>query len=426
MKKDVFKQLITDSVERQYEQIVDRSVSLKIYEGKANCVIGVRRCGKTSLMLSTMMHLRKKSKPERAVYINLEDDRLYPLQLKDLSDLINAYYELYPKNRAVKVCFFIDEIQLVEGWEKFVRRVLDTENCNLVLSGSSAKLLSKEIHTSLRGRSISTEVFPLSFKEYLQFSKIDTGSRSTKNQSFIKHALNNFLYQGGFPELVNFEESEARKFIQEYKDLIIFRDLVERYNIREIGPLRYLINYLYKNRSTLLSINRLFNDLKSQGVNISKSTLYDYMAYLQDCYAMQLMPMYSNSVKEQNRNPQKVYAIDNGFGLTTNLTNEYGKNMENATYLKLRQKYGSNLYYYKGNQEVDFYVPDEKLLVNVSYDISDARTYEREVNGLKEAMTALKLNTAYLITDNIKETVEVNKKQKIEIVPLWEWLLEDQ
>lgn len=425
MKKDVFKQLIADSVERQYEQIVERHSPLKIYENKANCIIGVRRCGKTSLMLSTMMHLRKKSKPENAIYINLEDDRLYPLQLKDLSDLVDAYYELHPKNRAVKVCFFIDEIQLVEGWEKFVRRLLDTENCNLVISGSSAKLLSKEIHTSLRGRSISREVYPLSFSEYLKFSKVDAVSRSTKNRSFIKHALDEFLFKGGFPELVSYDEQEARKFLQEYKDLIIFRDLVERYNIREIAPLRYLINYLYKNRSTLVSINRLYNDLKSQGVSISKSTMYDYMAYLQDCYAIQSVPMFSQSIKEQNRNPQKIYAIDNGFGLTTNITKEYGKNMENAVFLHLKQKYSSEVFYYKGNQEVDFYLPEKKLLVNASYDISDPRTYKREVEGLQEAMTALKINTAYLITDNVKETVELNKKQKIEIVPLWEWLLDN-
>ena len=224
--------------------------------------------------------------------------------------------------------------------------------------------------------------------------------------------------------MVSFDESEARKFLQEYKDLIIFRDLVERYNIREIAPLRYLINYLYKNRSTLVSINRLYNDLKSQGISIGKSTLYDYMAYLQDCYAIQSVPMYSRSIKDQNRNPQKVYAIDNGFGLTTNITKEYGKNFENTVFLQLKQLHGVDIFYYKGNQEVDFYLPDKKLLLNVSYDISNPQTYDREIKGLQEAMTELKLNSAYLITDNVKETI-VTKKQTIHIIPLWEWLLED-
>lgn len=423
MKKDVFKQLILDSVEENYTHIFGRTTPLKIYENKANCIIGVRRCGKTSLMQNTIMQLRKKSKPENAIYINLEDDRLYPLQLIDLNDFIESYYELYPKNRNHKVYFFIDEIQLVEGWEKFVRRLLDTENCNLIISGSSAKLLSKEIHTSLRGRSISREVYPLSFLEYLQFTNVDSKTRSTKNISFIKHALQDYLFKGGFPELISFDESEARKFLKEYKDLIIFRDLIERYNIREVAPLRYLINYLIKNRSTLVSINRLHNDLKSQGVSLSKTTLYDYMAYLQDCYAIQSVPMYSQSIKEQNRNPQKIYSIDNGFGLTTNITKEYGKNFENAVFLHLKLTHHCDVFYYKGNQEVDFYLPDKKLLVNVSYDISDAKTLDREIKGLQEAMTELKLTNAYLITDNVKEII-ILKKLTIHIVPLWEWLLD--
>ena len=423
MRKDVFKQLILDSVEKSYTHIVSRTTPLKIYENKANCIIGVRRCGKTSLMQNTIIQLREKSKPENAIYINLEDDRLYPLQLSDLNDFIESYYELYPKNRNHKVHFFIDEIQLVEGWEKLVRRLLDTENCNLIISGSSAKLLSKEIHTSLRGRSISREVYPLSFLEYLQFTNVDSKTKSTKNISFIKHALQDYLFKGGFPELISFEEEEARKFLQEYKDLIIFKDLIERYSIREVAPLRYLINYLFKNRSTLVSINRLHNDLKSQGISLSKTTLYDYMAYLQDCYAIQSVPMFSQSIKEQNRNPQKIYAIDNGFGLTASINKEYGKNFENTVFLHLKLMHHCDVFYYKGNQEVDFYLPDKKLLVNVSYDISDVKTFEREIKGLQEAMTELKLTNAYLITDNKKETIVV-KKQTIHIVPLWEWLLE--
>jgi len=262
----------------------------------------------------------------------------------------------------------------------------------------------------------------LSFLEYLQFTNVDSKTKSTKNISFIKHALQDYLFKGGFPELVSFEESEARKFLQEYKDLIIFRDLIERYSIREVAPLRYLINYLFKNRSTLVSINRLHNDLKSQGISLSKTTLYDYMAYLQDCYAIQSVPMFSRSIKEQNRNPQKIYAIDNGFGLTTNINKEYGKNFENTVFLHLKLTHLCDVFYYKGNQEVDFYLPDKKLLVNVSYDISDAKTFEREIKGLQEAMTELKLTNAYLITDNKKETMVV-KKQTIHIVPLWEWLL---
>jgi uncharacterized protein len=422
--KDAFKQLITDSVERTYKNIHQRDIKFTLYDGKANCLIGVRRCGKTSLMQSTIVQLRLKVRPENTVYINLEDDRLFPLQLNNLNELIEAYYELYPKKRTEKVYFFIDEIQVVEGWEKFIRRLLDTENCCVVLSGSSAKLLSKEIHTSLRGRSISTEVQPLSFKEYLRFKNIDSENMGTRNQSFIKHALTEYLAKGGFPELVDIPIDESRKFLQEYKDLIIYRDLVERYNIRELFPLRYLINHVFRNMGTLFSVNKMNNDLKSQGIRIGKSTLYDYVAKLRDCFAIQTVPIFSKSIKEQNRNPQKIYSVDNGFALTVTSGIDYSKCYENIAYVHLRKKYGEELFYWKGNQEVDFYAPKDKALINVSYELTNKQTYEREVNGLTEAMRTLKLKRATLVTNSKSETLKIDGLE-ISIIPLWKWLLED-
>ena len=421
--KDVFKQLIIDSVERTYKNIYARDTKFTLYDGKANCLIGVRRCGKTSLMQATIVQLREKVKPENTVYINLEDDRLFPLKLSNLNDFIEAYYELYPKKRNEKVYFFIDEIQVVDGWEKFVRRLIDTENCCVVLSGSSAKLLSKEIHTSLRGRSISTEVQPLSFKEYLRFKNINSESLGTRNQSFIKNSLAEYLGKGGFPELADIPLAETRSFLQEYKDLIIYRDLVERYNIRELFPLRYLINHVFRNMGTLFSVNKMNNDLKSQGISIGKSTLYDYVAKLRDCFAIYTVPVFSTSIKEQNRNPQKMYAVDNGFALTVTTNIEYSKCYENITYLHLRKKYGEELFYWKGKQEVDFYAPRDKTLVNVSYDLTNKQTYDREVNGLLEAMRALKLKKATLVTSSKNEVLGIDGLE-ISITPLWKWLLE--
>lgn len=424
MKRTIFKQLLTDSIENKYSNKFERDIDFKLFDGKANCLIGVRRSGKTSLMQATIAKLRKKIKPENAVYINLEDDRLFPLQLPDLNDMTEAYYEMFPKKRAEKVYFFLDEIQEIQGWEKFIRRLLDNENCCIILSGSSAKLLSKEIHTALRGRSISTEVQPLSFKEYLRFSNIDSTNLSTRNQSFIKNALETYLFKGGFPELVNMDIQGARKVLQEYKDLIIYRDMIERYNIREHHPLKYLLNHAYRNMSTLFSVNKLHNDLKSQGVNLSKTTLYDYMSNLRDCFALHTIPVYSKSLKEQNRNSQKIYSVDNGFALSVSIEKEYSKCIENAVYLNLRRKNGDEIFYWKGTQEVDFYIPEGKQLINVSYDISNTQTKEREINGLIEAMNTLKISKATLITSTLNERIQI-KKMNITIIPLWKWLLEN-
>ncbi|MDW8273939.1 MAG: ATP-binding protein [Chitinophagales bacterium] len=422
MKKEVFKQIIADSIENRYAEVKERELPFTIYHGKANCLIGVRRGGKTSLMQATIASLRRKVKPENTVYINLEDDRLFPLTLSDLNDFIDAYYELYPGKRREKVWFFIDEIQVVAGWEKFIRRVLDTENCYITLSGSSARLLSKEIHTTLRGRSVSTEVPTLSFKEYLNFKGIDVNARSTRNLSYIKHALNEYLFKGGFPELTNMHLAEARRFLQEYRDLIVYRDLVERYNIRELFPMRYLINHLFRNLSTLLSINKLHTDLKSQGIPISKTTLYDYIGYLKDCFAIYTVPMFSRSLKEQQRNPQKIYLVDTGFALTASVESDYTKSYENVVYNHLRRRYGSEIYYWKGKQEVDFYVPEEKLLLNVTFDLSNKTTFDREVNGLIESMKSLKVKKSILVNAQREDHISL-EKMEIQILPLWKWLL---
>jgi uncharacterized protein len=267
-------------------------------------------------------------------------------------------------------------------------------------------------------------VQPLSFKEYLRFKNIDSENRGTRNQSFIKNALTEYLTKGGFPELVDITVEESRKFLQEYKDLIIYRDLVERYNIRELFPLRYLINHVYKNMGTLFSVNKMNNDLKSQGISMGKSTLYDYVAKLRDCFAMHTVPVFSKSLKEQNRNPQKIYSVDNGFALTVTTDADYSKCYENIAYVHLRNKYGEGLFYWKGNQEVDFYAPIDKKLVNVSYELSNKQTYDREVNGLLEAMRTLKLSKATLVTSSKSEVLKVNRLE-ITIIPLWKWLLED-
>ena len=217
--------------------------------------------------------------------------------------------------------------------------------------------------------------------------------------------------------------AETRSFLQEYKDLIIYRDLVERYNIRELFPLRYLINHVFRNMGTLFSVNKMNNDLKSQGISIGKSTLYDYVAKLRDCFAIYTVPVFSTSIKEQNRNPQKIYAVDNGFALTVTTDTEYSKCYENIAYLHLRKKYGEELFYWKGNQEVDFYAPRDKTLVNVSYDLTNKQTYDREVNGLLEAMRALKLKKATLVTSSKNEVLGIDGLE-ISITPLWKWLLE--
>jgi len=372
--------------------------------------------------------LRDTISKENIIYLNFEDDRLYPLQLSHLDMILEAYYELYPTKRDEKVYLFLDEIQAVPDWEVYVRRVYDTLDLQIFITGSSAKLLSTEIATSLRGRTISYEIFPFSFKEYLQFKEIEVNLHSSKSLSFIQNALNSYLKDGGFAETINEDKSISRKILSDYLELIVYKDIVDRYNITNRSLLKILNKYCFTNISTLVSFNKLYNEFKSQGYKLSKDTIYNYMSHLEDAYTLFTVPIYRNSIKEENRNPKKIYAVDNGFKKIYDyaIDKDISKLYENIVFLQLRRQ-TKDVYYFKEKQEVDFYakLEDKEVLINVSYIIDDKKTRDREINGLIEAMNYFKLNCSYLVTQSEDTVVQIEEK-KIYIIPLYKWLLGEQ
>ena len=388
-------------------------------------LVGVRRSGKTSILLDTINTLRKEVAGENIIYINFEDDRLFPLSLKDLDDLISGYFELFPQKTDEKIYLFLDEIQNIEHWEKFVRRIYDTLNISIFVTGSSAKLLSFEIATALRGRTLTYEVFPLSFHEYLRFRNIEIKNHSSRSQNFIKNALDDYLCCGGFPETVAQPRDIQQRILRDYIDLIVYRDIIERYNIKNHALLKHLIKYSFSNTATLLSITKLYHEFKSQGFKVGKDTLFDYFSMLNDAYALFSVPIFRNSIKEEQRNPKKIYAIDNGFKalFDSSVSKDYSKLYENAVFLHIRRQ-TREVYYFKQQQEVDFYavIGQQKYLVNVSYRIDNANTREREIKGLLEAMRYFDCSEAYLVTNETEETIS-RDRYTIKVIPLWRWLL---
>lgn len=425
MKKDIFKGLIVDFQERDLSHVVDREIEIPLDTGKIITIMGVRRCGKTHLLFSLINKPGKKIDRRNIVYINFEDDRLFPLQSEDLATLIDAYYELYPDKKNEKVFLFFDEIQDVKGWEKFVRRIYDTENCAIFITGSSSKFLSKEIASSLRGRTLSYEVFPLSFKEFLRFKNIEIDMYSSRSAARIKNALNEYLIKGGFPEVVNYDQELFTRTLQEYIDLIMYRDILERFNITNTFLFKYLIKFCFTNVSTLISFNKLYNDFRSQGLHLSRNTIYEYVSYLEDAYALFTVPVYSTSVRGEWRNPRKIYSVDIGFKSVIEYAalKDIGRVYENLVFLELRRKH-MNIRYIKQKQEVDFYFVSEGKgsLINVCYDLNEPSTREREIRGLLEAMESHTIKRALIITNEVEEQIEVNDRV-IDIVPLWKWLL---
>lgn len=426
MQKDTFKRLIVDSQEKDLSSVMDRELEIPLDTGKIISLIGVRRSGKTHILYSIISKLRKTVGPKNIVYINFEDDRLFPLDLKDLSALLDAYYELYPGKKNEKVYYFFDEIQNVQNWEKFIRRLYDTENCAIFLTGSSAKLLSKEIATALRGRTLSYEVFPLSFREFLRFRGIKSDSRSSKSQALIRNAFSDYLTRGGFPELIQYDQAVFTKTLQEYIDLIMYRDIIERFGISNTFLLKRLVKFCFTNISTLVSLNKLYNSFKSEGLNISRNTVYEYVSHLEDAFALFTVPIHAQSMREQWRNPRKIYSVDVGFKTAMDypFALDTGRVFENIVFLELRRK-AEKISYFKDRQEVDFYYTRDgkELLLNVCYDMESAATREREVLGLIEAMKRLSLGEALIVTAEDKEIIDT-ETGKITVMPLWEWLLE--
>ncbi len=423
--KETFKKLIINFQERKFGRIVPREYDVPLDTKKIVSLIGVRRSGKTYVLFSLIEQLRQRGDGKNIVYINFEDDRLYPIGLKDLDGLLEGYYELYPHKRDEKVYLFLDEVQNIKGWERYIRRIDDTENVQIFITGASSKLLSSEIATSLRGRTITYEIFPFSFREYLRYKEIEINLYSSKSVSYIQNAFNSYLVDGGFAETFDERPDVQKRILKDYLDLIVYKDVVERYTIRNQSLLKHLIKYMFVNMGTLVSINKLYNEYKSQGYKIGKDTLMDYISYLQEAYTVFTTPIYRNSVREEQRNPKKLYAIDNGFKklFSISISDDYSKLYENMAFLHLRRK-SREVYYFKQTQEVDLYMKEDKeYLVNVSYAIEDEKTLQREVKALLEGMVYFKLDSSYLVTANRDETIEIEGK-KIVVVPMWKWLLE--
>jgi len=423
--KNIFKKLLTDFIERDIKDILSRDYDIPINSSKIISLIGVRRSGKSSILFDIAKKLRKQVARENIIYINFEDDRLYPLKLQSLDLLLESYFELYPEKKDEKIYLLLDEVQVVQNWELYVRRIYDNENIQIFITGSSAKLLSSEIATSLRGRTISFEIFPFSFKEYLQFRQIKPNIHSSKSSAYIKNALESYLIDGGFAETINEEKMIARKILSDYLELIVYKDIVDRYNITNRSLLKTLNKYCFTNIATLISFNKLYNEFKSQGFKLSKDTIFNYICYLEDAYTLFSVPIFRNSVKEEVRNPKKIYAVDNGFKKIYDyaIAQDKSKLYENVVFLHLRRQ-SKEVYYFKQKQEVDFYAKIDgcEVLVNVSYDIEDQTIRKREIEGLLEAMGYFGLDKAYLVTQHEEQELYLEAKT-IYVKPLYKYLL---
>ena len=360
--------------------------------------VGMRRSGKTYFLYQTIRKLLSENVLlDRILYINFEDDRLLPLDHKAMGQLIDTWYTLHPENHNHPCYLFLDEVQNVTQWPLVLRRILDTKNIHIYATGSSAKLLSKEIATSLRGRSLTIEILPYSYKEFLATHNLDLPSKpfgkkmlDQQRSTFLK-----YFQMGGFPAVQSMLPNEQLETLQNYVETVIFRDIIERYQISNVALLKYFIGFLLKNVASPFSINKFYNDIKSQGHKVGKDTLYSYLTYLEDAFLVFAIPLFTESLRRVQNSPKKIYAIDNALitANTFNLSENLGKLLENQVYLDLRRQ-GKKVFYYHtaDGYEIDFITQDlegKHEIIQVVWDTNDTLTLQREERALRQAESEL-------------------------------------
>jgi hypothetical protein len=422
--KEKWGEIIRDFYEKKLPDIIPRELEIPFEFGmkRAVSIIGPRRAGKTYEMFFLISKIRQKYGLDRALYINFERADLENLTYKDLGIMLESYYEIYPKNKNLKIWLFLDEIQNVTKWEKFVRTCLD-EGISVFLSGSSSKLLSKELATSMRGRNISYHIYPFSFKEVLRAKNFELKTiYSSSEKAQLNNLLNEFLVFGGYPEAVIFSK-ERDKILKDIYDTAIYKDVIERGKIRNVKVLRLLINSLLSSKE--FSVHKFFNFIKSQGIKSSKDAIYNYAEYLNDAFFVFFLRKYGPSYKKREQSLPKVYFIDNGL-LKLNGIDDKGRLLENLVFLELLRREKDVSYYQNVfKEEVDFVVKEGKQvkqLVQVCYDVSKFMTIEREMKALVKASKECSCNNLILVNMS-EQKEEIIGGKKIKFIPLWKWLL---
>mgnify|MGYP006355789109 FL=1 len=425
------KQVIVDGQAHHFKDASKRTLQISVIPGKATICIGVRRCGKSTYMDHIMQNLIKDGIDRKNIlHLDFFDDRLHALHHNDLDLVIKAYFSLYPnKKNSEKIYCFFDEIQEIKNWELFINRIMRTEDCQIYITGSSAKMLSKEIATAMRGRALSWEMFPYSFLEFLTAREIIYDRKKKKNKLLAANEFNAFMEIGGFPEVTNLTRQLRIKTHQEYFNTLIFRDLIERHDIANPKSVIDLAHFLIENIASKHSINRMHGYLQALQHKVSKNTIGQYLAWFEDAYFLFQVFIYDASIKRAQANDKKIYCIDHSLvrSIASGILVNSGHLLENVIFTALRN-ITEKIYYYRTtkSKEVDFMVllaNGAKMLVQVCESMHEQKTYDREIAALTEAMQELKLQTSIIVTKSEEKLLGVVSGE-IRVMTAWQFMLE--
>lgn len=417
--KSILGTVIKDQL-KEFESLEDsvpRSIFSEIakYKGASAFVVkGLRRCGKSTLLKQII----KAKFGENFYYFNFDDERIFGFKAEDFQVLMETFIEMFGKKKNI----FFDEIQNIKGWELFVNRIL-RQGYRVFITGSNANLLSKELGTHLTGRHVDIELYPFSFTEFLNASKTKIpkkGFYSTEEQALLSKKFKEYFQKGGMPEAIVF--SNKAVLTQVIND-IIQKDIVNRCNIRKPAELKAVLKFLLSNTANLITYRSIINNFRIK----SSNTVQKYIECAEETYIIFIVHKYEKKLRNFDKNPKKVYCVDNGIirENTPNINEKKGAILENMVAVQLK-RLGKEFYYYRGKTgiECDFIVPKEKQAIQVCYDLNQ-KNRERETKGLLEALNKIKAKQGLILTlDQKEQTTKENKK--ITIKPAWQWLLENK
>jgi predicted AAA+ superfamily ATPase len=398
------KQYLIDFQKRKFETF-DRELKIKFTKEFITSIIGARRVGKTYFLFNLINKIKDRKK---VLYIDFDLPEFLDFDGKNLKELVNLHLQLFGSLEYI----FFDEIQNIKNWHLGLKEIYEEKKYFIFITGSSSKLLSKELATQLRGRTITYTLFPLSLREIFSIKNLPFPKNliSTSELNKILFEFNQYLKLGGYPQI--FKEPDLKdQIVKDYKDLVLFRDLVERYNIKNIYVIKRFFEYLISSFAKEISIDKFYNYLKSQNVSLSKKTLYNYLEYFESSLFFHFLR--THRIKERLK---KVYLNDIVF-----VDKNEGRKLENIVFIELK-KTEEKIYYFKNKFECDFVIPS-KQAIQVVWRLNEDNK-KREINGLLEAMRYFRIKKGIIFTYNQEQEIKEDK-YRIQAIPIWKWLLKD-
>ena len=425
--KNTFQSIIALHQQEIPLNLLERATQLPLDEGRIVTVTGIRRCGKSSLLGLAINRLLKNGVPrERILYVGFDDERFLSMSPDNFDELLQAYREMYPHIAIKDVYMFFDEIQLVKGWELFVLRVYKNYCKHIFITGSTAKMLSEEMASALRGWPDEYREYPLSFSEYLRFKNIEANRYTEEGKAVLASAFRTYCEEGGFPEVaLTTTKSDKIKILQSYFNTMLFRDMMEHYNIGTPSfVVRYFLKRVMNNLTKPTSVNNIYNDLKSQGLKVSKDSLYLWLDYACNIFMLRKVEKYDKSIVKQRSASAKYYVADIALHNAVLLpeSEDSGKALENIVYLNLERSLGEEdrVFYFNDSKECDFVVQrGEQVaeLIQVCWVLNE-ENIEREIGGLLAASTFTGCTKCSIITFNQQQSLERNGLH-IDVKAIW-------